>query len=59
MKAKERRAFRRLIAHLERARELADHLDLELANGGEVGALIGSIADELDIPTCTQRLSPP
>lgn len=39
----------RLIKKLSDARDIADRLGVTLGNGGEVGGLIGSMVDELEI----------
>ena len=41
--------LKRLIKKLNEAREIADRLEITIGNGAEVGGLIGSLADELDI----------
>lgn len=38
-----------MIALLNKAREIADRLELTNGSGGELGSLIGTIADELEV----------
>lgn len=45
----ELKQLRRLIKKLNECREIADRLELTTGNGGEVGGLIGSLADELEV----------
>jgi len=49
MTSKEVLKVKRLIGHLRTAEKIADELEINLDNGGEVGSLIGSMADELDV----------
>lgn len=49
MTAKEILKTKRLIGHLRTAQKIAEELEVALRNGGDAGALIGSMADELDI----------
>jgi len=39
----------RLIAKISAAATLADELQIEVANGGLVGCVLGSLADELSV----------
>jgi hypothetical protein len=41
--------IRRLISKLKAAAEMADSLGVTTGNGGEVGSIVGSIADELQV----------
>ena len=43
------RNFRRLISILRKAEDQANLLDATLDNGAEIGSVIGSIADELEV----------
>ena len=45
----ERKQLKRLISLLNKAQEIADRLELLNGSGGELGSLIGSIADELEV----------
>jgi hypothetical protein len=47
--AKERALLKRLIKKLNDARDIADTLELTVGNGGEVGSIIGSLTDELEV----------
>ena len=41
--------MKRLIKKLNECRELADELGLLAGNGAELGSIIGTIADELEV----------
>jgi len=43
------RKLDRLVRMLEEAASLADKIELQLDNGGYVGCLIGTMADELSV----------
>jgi hypothetical protein len=48
--------LKRLIKKLSDARELADRLEITVGNGGEVGSIIGSLCDELELRELELRL---
>lgn len=41
--------LQRLIRKLSDARDIADRLELTIGNGAEVGSLVGSLVDELEL----------
>jgi hypothetical protein len=49
MTKREQQRLRSIIRKLNEVRAIADSMDLTLDNGGEVGGIIGSVADELEI----------
>jgi hypothetical protein len=47
--AKEKAKLKRIIAHLNTAAVLADEMELTADNGGFVGSIVGTVADELEV----------
>jgi hypothetical protein len=47
--AKEKAKLKRIIAHLNAAAVLADEMELTADNGGFVGSIVGTVADELEV----------
>ena len=54
MTAKDILKTKRLIGHLRTAQKIAEDLELALLNGSDMGSLIGSMADELDVRFAVQ-----
>ena len=44
-----KKKLEKLISLLNRAAEIADHYDLLDSGGGQIGAMIGSIASDLEV----------
>ena len=55
MTSKDILKVKRLIGHLRTAEKIASEMEITLGNGGEVGSLVGSMADELEIEIGKER----
>lgn len=49
MTRSDRRQIERLIKKLTEAQDIAEKLELTLSNGGEIGGIIGTVRDELEV----------
>lgn len=49
MTKQEQQKLRRIVRLLEQAASLADEMDLLANNGGYVGSIVGTVADELSL----------
>lgn len=54
MTRKKQRQMERLISLLKKSKEIADQMELVNSGGGDVGGLIGGIADEVECTFTSQ-----